>query len=346
MERRTSSHELLQKLRPKMFGKSPAVLPKRPPVRPVWLSNSAYFSTSGMISVLFFFLIWGIFSDSKDENDGAWFPAFIAGILIFASAIALHGVLLRRAKHRFLLRNERMSFPQTAHHKLHEKGKLTLEKHAAKLQAIGRKAESADSATSSPEAHLEVYRSCEEYLEQIEAALPGIHAGSPRLAAFRSGQERIRVLQKHHLLKWAGDESRQLLREAQVRVTTNEKVENAQRALEVLDAALQIYPNEPPLIESAHAIHEFIAASYVAYWVELAERAAFKGMNLQAIDHYQDALFYLSRESVDHSQSSATIEHIKSEIARLQELADKEQTKADSLVLPGSETKKRRRKLD
>ena len=285
-------------------------------VRPFWLSNWTYFGGAAALSFILFFILWNVLSEDGETHDGTWFPAFLAGTILFAFAAALHGVLLRRVKNKYLLRREQMKFPGRGAG-LIEPGKFTLEKHGAALKKIQSKSAAAEAANPpNGEAHLEVYRACGDYLEQVETAMPTVHAGSPRLAAFRSGQERVRGLQKHHLLAWAEEESRTLLREAQIRVTTNEKVETAQRALEVLDAALQIYPEERKLAESNIAIHEFIAASYVAHWVELAERAAFKENYEQAVDHYRDALFYLSREAVNETQRQGAAIKIEMEINR------------------------------
>lgn len=314
----------MQRVRPNLPVKTEAIGgSKQVYVRPFWLSNGFYYGSAAAISFILFFTLWSILSEDQDTHDGTWFPAFLLGTVFFAFAAALHGVLLRRVKNKYLLRREQMKFPGRGAANL-EPGKFTLEKHAAALKKIQSKSEVADASPTNGEAHLEVYRACGDYLEQVEIALPTVHAGSPRLAAFRSGQERVRGLQKHHLLAWAEEESRTLLREAQIRVTTNEKVETAQRALEVLDAALHIYPEERQLVESSVAVQEFIAASYVAHWVELAERAAFKGNYEQAVDHYRDALFYLSREAVNETQRLATAIEIETEINRLQTLINQQ----------------------
>lgn len=287
---------------------------------PFWLTNSVYFIITTIASITVFLTVWTILTDETERSDAAWFPALLAAVVVLAIAAALHRLLLRQVKNRFLLKREQMAFPVAKRTKS-DLGKFTLEKHSAILNRLQSKSEIADAPNALPEKHLEAYRACGDYLEQVDREIPTIRAGSPRLAAFRSGQERVRVLQKHHLLHWAGDESRKLLQEAQVRVTVNEKVETAQRALEVLEAALQIYPNEVQLVESTFAVQEFIAASYVAYWIEMAERAAFKENYEQAIDHYRDALFYLSRESVNENQRRATGAQIEAQIARLLQLS-------------------------
>lgn len=306
-------------------------------VCPFWLTNWFYYGSAAAVSLALFLLIWSVLAEGGEAADASWFPAFLTSIIFFAFAAALHGILLRRVRNKYLLRREERKFPSRAV-PIIENGKFTLEKHTAALNRIQHKAEAADAATPQvAEAHLAVYRACGDYLEQIEIALPTVHAGSPRLAAFRSGQERVRNLQKHHLLAWAEEESRTLLREAQIRVTTNEKVEIGQRALEVIDAALQIYPNERQLLESTVAVQEFIAASYVAHWVELAERATFKEQYEQAIDHYRDALFYLSRESVNEAQKQATKAQIDAEINRLENLTEQRAGNKKTLLTAQSE---------
>jgi len=64
---------------------------------------------------------------------------------------------------------------------------------------------------------------------------------------------------------------------------------------------------------SARAVREFIASSRVAHWVELAERAAFKGHHQRAIDCYKDALFYLTRDRAN-AAGEAAAERIMREI--------------------------------
>lgn len=308
-------------------------------VSPFWLSNWAYYSSAAAVSLVLFLLVWSILAEESESSETGWFPAFLFSIVFFAFAAALHGVLLRRLRNKYLLRREELKFPARSNLAL-ENSKFTLEKHTAAINKIQHKSEAADAVNPPfPEGHLEVYRACGDYLDLIESVLPTVHAGSPRLAAFRSGQERVRGLQKHHLLAWAEEESRQLLREAQIRVTTNEKVEIGQRALEVLDTAMQIYPGERQLTESVVAVQEFIAASYVAHWVELAERAAFKENYEQAIDHYRDALFYLSRESVNPAQREATGGRIEAEISRLASLSDQSAKSGKSLSAVESDKK-------
>jgi hypothetical protein len=119
------------------------------------------------------------------------------------------------------------------------------------------------------------------------------------------------------MLIWARDASLALTHEAQQKARMSDKIETANRAMDRLDTALKVYAGEPELEASKLAIREFIASVKVAHWVELAERSAFKGHYRRAIERYQDALFYLSRETVKEDVRAAGAEGIMREIELL-----------------------------
>ena len=118
------------------------------------------------------------------------------------------------------------------------------------------------------------------------------------------------------MLTWARHSARALTHEAQQRARLYEKVETANRALDCIDQALKIYPGNEELTVSAQAVQDFITSSRVVHWVELAERAAFKGYFQRAIDCYRDALYYLGRDSQD-SAGNDTAERILKEVDML-----------------------------
>ncbi|HEX9959482.1 MAG TPA: hypothetical protein VGB00_00950, partial [Pyrinomonadaceae bacterium] len=122
------------------------------------------------------------------------------------------------------------------------------------------------------------------------------------------------------LLTWAAVETKALTQEARIRATIAEKLETAQKALAVLDSALQFYPNDSELTESAAAVEEFIASIKVSHWIEQAERSAFKGNYKRAVSHYRDALFYLARENVRNDEREMIAEKINEEIEKLREI--------------------------
>ena len=147
-------------------------------------------------------------------------------------------------------------------------------------------------------------------------------------AALRSGQERVRALQRKHLLLWARGESTRLTHEAQRRVRAADKIETAQRALEVLDEALRLYPDAQELRDSATAVRDFVASVKVGQWVEMAERAAFRGRYSRAISRYRDALFYLSRAEMGDEARNEAAARIQREIEMLRARLDTDEADA------------------
>ena len=185
--------------------------------------------------------------------------------------------------------------------------------HSAGLRALQKQSADADAKDSPPQVHRDLYDLCTDYLRGAEQALQSPALSASGRLALRAGQERVRGLQKHHLLTWARCSAQAFTHEAQQRVRLYEKVETAHRALECIDAALKVYPDEAELKISARAVRDFITSIRVAHWVELAERAAFKGYYRRAIDRYRDALYYLSRDGPD-ADREAGAERITREI--------------------------------
>jgi hypothetical protein len=236
--------------------------------------------------------------------------------VVFFVAVAAREVVMRRAWTRYLLeQGGAEAAPKSARKSQGGSGRRPggAVSHSATLRALQRQSEEADAGTL-PEAHLDAYHSCKDYLSMTDGMLRSAGLETERRVAIRAGQERVRGLKKHHLLTWARGASRALTREAQLRARDSDKVESANRALEVLDAALQAYPEEPELKESAAAVHEYIASVKVGHWVELAERAAFRGRYRRAIERYRDALFYVSRESMRDETRAETAERIQRKI--------------------------------
>ncbi len=179
--------------------------------------------------------------------------------------------------------------------------------HSAGLRALQKQSADADARDFPPQAHRDLYDLCTDYLNGAEQALQSASLTTEGRLALRVGQERVRTLQRHHLLTWARGSARALTNEAQRRARLFEKVEVANRALECIDSALKVYPDEEELKVSARAVRDFITSSRVAHWVELAERAAFKGYYRRAIDRYRDALFYLTRDGPDQDREAGAV---------------------------------------
>jgi len=263
---------------------------------------------------LFLGLWWTLVSGG---DEAPWIPAGLAAIVVLLVALSAREVVMRRAWTRYLLDqgNEKSARTSGEHTRPQQKTKASSGMSAA-LQNVQKHSEEAD-AGASPEAHFEVFHLCQDYLAAADDTLRSNTLLSERRNSIRAGQERARVLQKHHLLTWARDSSRALTYEAQQRARTSERIEAANRALHCLETALQFYPQETELLESSAAIREFTSSVKVAHWVELAERAAFKGHYRRAIDRYKDALFYLERGAMKEEVRAASTERIEREIESL-----------------------------
>lgn len=175
------------------------------------------------------------------------------------------------------------------------------------LRVLEKKSKEADGEGALPESHLKVFQMCGEFIEIADRSLASQAISSERRLTVRARQERVRALQKHHMLSWARDSARLLTHQAHQQARLHEKIESANRALDCIDTALKSYPDNEELRRSGTAVRDFMTSSRVAHWVELAQRATFKGRYRRAIDCYRDALFYLTRAGAEHQVAADEI---------------------------------------
>ncbi|HEV7395488.1 MAG TPA: hypothetical protein VGN86_03165 [Pyrinomonadaceae bacterium] len=289
-------------------------------------SSAGYMVVAVTIALILFFAVWWGLASVGDE--APWVPAGLASSVCLLIAFSAREVLMRRAWTRYLLELDQHE------HKPRERSTsatATTETakrmqssgvHAAALRNLQKQSAEADSPNSGADIHLELFHACQEYLNTTDETLRSSNVSTETRVAIRAGHEKVKALQKHHMLIWARDASMSLTREAQQRGRMSDKIETANRAMDCLDTALKVYSGEPELEASKLAIREFIASVKVAHWVELAERSAFKGHYKRAIERYKDALFYLSRETVKEDVRSAGAERIMREIELLRARLD------------------------
>ena len=280
-------------------------------------SSTGYLVGAIVLAVGLFFGLWWILVSSGDE--APWLPAGLAASVVLLVALSAREVVMRRAWTRYLLENgiRQDSSRRSRQSSRSQKKGFSSSVQSAALRAIQKQSSAADSPGSVPEMHLDVAQLCHDYLSSTDEAIRSGSHGSEKGIALRASQERVRALHRHHLLTWAKGQSQLLTHEAQQRARTFDKIETATRALDCLDSALRIYPDEADLSESRVAIEEFIASVKVAHWVELAERSAFKGHYRRAIDRYRDALFYLNQDVVKEDVRTAGTQKIEHEIEKL-----------------------------
>lgn len=288
-------------------------------------SSAGYLLGAFVAAIALFLALWWMLVSGGDESP--WIPAGLAASVVLLVALSAREVVMRRAWTRYLL--DQGSQPGRS---TRDKQSSSRKTHSSLLSAawrrIQKQSEEAD-ASSVPEAHFEVFHLCQDYLASTDEALKSNSLPAEKRIAVRAGQERVKGLQKHHLLTWARDSSRSLTHEAQQRARISDKVEAANRALYCLETARKFYPDEVELKESSTAIQEFIASVKVAHWVELAERSAFKGHYRRAIGRYKDALFYLNREAVKEEIRLPSIERIEREIEALRARIQAEENVSD-----------------
>lgn len=279
-------------------------------------SASGYMLAAGAAAAALFFMLWWMLLSGGD--DAPWIPAGLAASVVMLVAVAAREVVMRRAWTRYILEHDRRDHAKddTSRSGRNKAGKM-LDANAAALHVVQRQSAEADAPGALPEAHLEAYLLCQEYLDNAAESLRSSPVGNQTRVALHVGKEQVRALARHHMLDWAREESRKWTSEAQQRVRMSDKIETAQRALDVISSAINLYPEEIELHESEAAVHEFIASVKVSHWIELAERAAFKGYLTRAIDRYRDALYFLSRSSMKEETRAETAERIGREIELL-----------------------------
>ena len=280
-------------------------------------SSVGYLIVAFAIAITLFFVLWWMLVSVGDE--APWIPAGLAASVVLLVALSAREVLMRRAWTRYLLDH---GVESRSRHSGRGKRTPSAREDATSLlsgawRTIQKQSEEAESA-SNPESHFDVFHLCQDYLSTSDDALQSTGLSPDKRMAIRAGQDRVRALQKHHLITWARDSSRFLTYEAQQRARSADKIESANRALHCLESALKFYPEEIELNESSGAIRDFIASVKVAHWVELAERSAFKGHYRRAIERYKDALFYLNRETVKDEVRIPGAERIRGQIEVLQ----------------------------
>lgn len=302
-------------------------------------STSGYMVAAAAAAFALFFLLWWMLQ----SEDTPWVPAGLAASVVMLVAASARGALLRRSfRQRVLAQGKHGRHQEENIGTAKRRNFRSMSVQSESLRALQKRAAQVEAGDSAPEEHLAVYRLCADYLASAEDALVSAALPSETRLGLIAGQERVRVIQKRHMLAWARGAARSLTREAQQRVRLHEKVETANRALDCIDSALKVYPDAHELDQSAGAVREFITSSRVAHWVELAERAAFKGYYRRAIDCYRDALFYLTRDPLDQNREAAA-EQITREIDLLRARFDTQNAEG-RIVDATVKTKPRRKK--
>lgn len=289
--------------------------------RPFWLPASNFYILAAATAIAFFFFMWWILHEGGEEIP--YVPAGIGASIILGGAVFLREVILRRARQRFLLTQKMLDHnlkrAGTVSGGQNSRQKLSIKQNAAIIGEIKRKSEAALILEKFSEGHWEVFELCNKYLHQNKRELETVGVGSPRLAALRKGREIVREIHKLHLLNWAEIESRSNLSNAKNQLAIAEKLEFTQKAVRILDKALEFYPQERQLLESVEAVNEFNSSIKVSHLIESAERAAFKGEKAEAVNLYRDALYFLQKENIQNAERLIIEQNIIDKIEKIEQ---------------------------
>jgi hypothetical protein len=286
-------------------------------------STTGYLLATILLAASLSAAVWWLFAAGGDDTP--WLPAVVCASVVLLVALAAREVVTRRAWAHYtreleheMARGTATGYAPAQSSTHGSRRKMSVQAAASSLRALQQRLTSAEEAGArQPEAHLEAYRLCEQYIANAEDVIRSSHTSSEVRVALRAGQKSVRELQRHHLLAWVRGEAQRLTHEAQRRASVSGRIETAMRALDVIGEAMQIYPDEQELRDSAVAVRNYIASVKVAHWVELAERAAFRGRFSRAIARYRDALFYLSRAEMGERERDDAAQRINREIEML-----------------------------
>src|SRR5688572_33211077 len=161
--------------------------------RPRMPSTSGYLVAASATAAALFFVLWWMLLSGGDE--APWVPAGLAASVVMLVAVAAREVVMRRAWSRHLLDQRYEERARAPQRRTSSGGLRSPTVHAAVLRTLQKQSSAANAPGALPEAHLEAYRLCQEYLARNEGALsaPSLHAES--VLALRTGQERVKALQ-------------------------------------------------------------------------------------------------------------------------------------------------------
>lgn len=237
----------------------------------------------------FFFVVWGLLDEEAVRVP--WQTAGVGAGILLIGAVAFRELILRRLRQSYLKQ-------PTARKSSAETQKLTIERASAVLKEIRRKSDAANVLDTIALGHREVFELCDAFVRRIEAELPSVQPGSPRLAALLKGRTNATRLHRHHMLRWAETEALSLSKDARSLSEPSDRERSVHDAVTVVDHALLSYPGESSLVQSRALLWELAISIKVTNLVEQAEKESFRGDSDAARASYRDAMFYLGRDSI------------------------------------------------
>lgn len=289
---------------------------------PFWIPALNYYLLVGLLAAAVFLTVLGALYDGYDETP--WIVSGMAAAVFAASLFLFREVVLRRFRRRTLaarrLSHQLRSAVQA--NTWASENKLTLHQNEEILRNIRAKSEAAKVLIKLPDAHKEVFDLCEQYLAMAAAEISSARPGSPRIPALRKGSRFANGRHRFHMLKWAEIKARSFTSEAGSTGGLSEKIDAAREALEAVERAIDVYPDERALTDSHSVLRVFLVSARIKTSIERAELATDHGDRAQAVNHYRQALSDLQNFDLEFSEREVIFERIQSEIGRISKLAD------------------------
>lgn len=164
-------------------------------------STVGYMVVAGGLALALFWAIW--FLLRTDGEEAPWFPSGLAAGFVILVAAAAREIAMRRAWARYAREMEMLMGTREASAsgvKPKPASRSGMQAQVAALRQLQQHLSELDAAATPPEAHLEAYRLCEQYLAGADEALRAPGGAAEMRVALRSGQERVRALRRRHLL--------------------------------------------------------------------------------------------------------------------------------------------------
>lgn len=289
---------------------------------PFWIPALNYYLLVFLLAAGVFLTVLGALYDGYDETP--WIVSGMSAAAFAASLFLFREVVLRRFRRRTLAaRRLSHQLRLAAPIKFGPNGnKLTLQRNEEILNDIRAKSEAAKVLVKLAEAHKEVFELCEQYLTMAASEISSARPGSPRIPALRKGSRFAGGRHRFHMLKWAEIKAHSFTSEAGNSGRLSDKIESAQQALDAVDLAMDVYPDEPALVDSHAVLRVFLVSARIKNSIQKAERASERGNNRKAVDHYREALSDLQNCDIEFSEREVMFERIQTEIGRISKSAD------------------------
>lgn len=261
-------------------------------------ASTYYFLASG-VTVGIFFLTWGILNDGRDDP---WIPAGVIASGTMITAVAVREVIFRIRQENVFLEQKRLDSSFSVHSSArgaHGQDKLSVEQINALVDEIKKRSDAANMFGNQAENHRQVFLLGDEFLDVVQHQLSGVSVGSPRLAALTNGRRRVERIHRRHMLRWAEIEVFNSTNMARERMSPEQKIEDAERALEVVSVASAKYPYESVLNESADVLNDLIRSLRLGQMMETAERLEANGDAAAATDIYYEILKVLDEPGMN-----------------------------------------------